>query len=65
MSPDCHPIVGRWMAAEKETKQIVRWGDRWLLFSGADQGIVVRGGDLPQKKIEKQKKKKQTTKKTN
>ena len=59
LTPKCHPIVGRWTAAEKETKQIVLLGDRWLLFSGADQGIFVGGGgvsNLPQK-IEKAKKK--------
>ena len=61
MSPDCHPIVGRWTAADTEMKQIVLLGDRWLLFSGAHPGIFVgERGIQPSKK--KPRKKPQTQK---
>ena len=42
MSSDCHPIFGRWTAADIEMKTIVLRGDRWLLFSGADPRTFVR-----------------------
>ena len=64
MSLDCHPIFGRWTAADIEMKQIVIMGDRWLLFSGADPGIFVGRGVQPSKKIKKQKRKKKTKQKT-
>ena len=44
MSLDCHPIFGRWTAADIEIKHIVLRSDRWLLFSGADPGIFVGSG---------------------
>ena len=32
MSPDCHPIFGRWTAADLEMNQIFLKGDRWDIF---------------------------------
>ena len=58
MSPDCHPIFGRWKAADIEMKKIVLRGDRWLLFSGADPRTFVRtrGGPTLKKRQAKKKK---------
>ena len=42
LTPKCHPIFGRWMAADIEMKKNVLRGDRWLLFSGADPRTFVR-----------------------